>query len=400
MSDQAAPLRLKKNEERRLKAGHAWVFSNEIDASATPLSGFEPGQRVQIQENNGRALGEGYVNPHSLISARLVSRDHRYPFDASLIVHRIKVALSLRERLFTAPFYRLVFGESDGLPGVVVDRFDDVLVMQITTAGMERCIDDVVAALTKVVHPRAILLRNDSPIRKLEGLESYVRAALGEPDEEIEVLEGGARFRTALIGGQKTGWFYDQCDNRAQLPRYVKDARVLDVFSYAGAWGIQAALAGAQSVTCVDESQGAIDYVRSNAQLNAVQDRVQARQGEAFAVLREMREARERFDVVVIDPPAFIKRKKDMKEGVQAYRRLNQLAMQVLAKDGLLISCSCSHHLKREVLLDQMNGASRHVDREMRVLQHGYQSVDHPMHPAIPETEYLKVVFARVIGGA
>ena len=262
---------------------------------------------------------------------------------------------------------------------------------------METRLDEILAALDKVIRPKTVLLRNDSPVRELEGLPTYVRAGLGEPPEEVEVIEGEARFRVALAGGQKTGWFYDQRDNRRQLPRLVKDARVLDVFSYAGGWGIQSALAGAQAVTCVDNSAKAIDYVEINAELNGVASRVQTLQGEAFEVLRGLREAREHYDVVVIDPPAFIKRKKDLKEGIQAYRRLNQMAMQVLGKDGLLVSCSCSQHLPRQVLVQQMNGAARHLDRGLQVLAQGYQSMDHPIHPAIAETEYLKAVFARVV---
>lgn len=392
-----APLRLKRHEERRLRAGHLWVFSNEVDVAATPLTAFAPGQGVEIQDHQGRPLGTGYVNPHSLICARLVSRDRRHPFGPSLIVHRLKVALSLRQRLFDGPYYRLVYGESDGLPGLIVDRYGEVLVAQITTAGMEALLEEIVAALNRVLRPQAVLLRNDSPVRELEGLPLYRRAALGEPPQEVEVVEDGARFLAPLAEGQKTGWFYDQRDNRRWLPRLARGARVLDLFSYVGAWGVRAALCGAESVLCVDESARAVDYVARNAVRNGVEGRLQARRGDAFEVLKALREARERFDLVVVDPPAFIKRKKDVKEGVQAYRRLNQMAMQVLGKDGLLVSCSCSQHLQRAVLVEQLGGAARHLDRQLQILGHGHQAADHPIHPAIPETEYLKAVFCRVV---
>ncbi|MFA7387005.1 MAG: class I SAM-dependent rRNA methyltransferase [Thiohalobacteraceae bacterium] len=391
-----AALRLKKNEERRLRAGHLWIYSNEIDTAKTPLAGFVPGQPVLIEAANGKALGTGYVNPHSLICARLVSRDPAHVLDRSLLVHRLNIALALRERLYPKPYYRLVHGEGDALPGLVVDRYADVLVVQLTTAGMEAARDAVIAALDKVLKPRGILLRNDSSIRTLEGLHNYVEA-IGEVPDEIDLEENGARFRISVRAGQKTGWFYDQRENRARLARYVPGMRVLDLFSYGGGWGVQAALAGAREVLCVDASQDALDQVAINARLNAVSDAVQNRKGDAFDVLRELREAREHFDVVVLDPPAFIKRKKDVKAGIEAYQRINQQAMQVLAKDGILVSASCSYHLEAATLQQLVLAASRHVDRSLQILERGRQSPDHPTHPAIPETEYLKALYCRVL---
>ncbi|HEX7044315.1 MAG TPA: class I SAM-dependent rRNA methyltransferase [Burkholderiales bacterium] len=390
-------LRLNRNEDRRLRAGHVWVFSNEVDTRATPLAGFEPGAAVLIEDAAGRPLGTGYVNPHALICARLVSRDPRYVLDRSLITHRLNVALSLRERLFREPYYRLAFGDSDGLPGLVVDRYGDVLVAQLTTAGMERVKDDVVAALEKVLRPRAIWLRNDAPVRALEGLPSYAEAALGEVPETIALEEHGVRFEVPLRAGQKTGWFYDQRENRARLRAYARGARVLDLFSYAGGFGLQAAAAGAVSVLCVDSSAAAVEAIRRNAALNGLADKVSAEQADAFETLRRLRAARERFDIVVLDPPAFIKRKKDVKEGAQAYRRLNQMAMQVLARDGILVSCSCSYHLARDSLRALLLAASRHLDRFLMLVEEGHQAPDHPVHPAVPETAYLKAFIARVL---
>lgn len=391
-----ASLRLKKNEERRLRAGHLWIYSNEIDTGHTPLSGFEPGQPVLIEAANGKPLGTGYVNPHSLICARLVSRDPAHALGKSLLVHRLNVALALRERLYARPYYRLVHGEGDALPGLVVDRYGDVLVVQLTTAGMERARDAVIEALQKVIKPSAVLLRNDSSIRVLEGLGSYLEV-IGELPEQIELEENGLRFRVAAQSGQKTGWFYDQRENRARLLRYVKGMRVLDMFSYVGGWGIQAAAAGASEVLCVDASQDALTQVTANAELNNLQARVRTQKGDAFDVLRELREAREHFDVIVLDPPAFIKRKKDAKAGVEAYQRINQQAMQVLSKDGILVSASCSYHLEASALQQVVLAASRHVDRSLQILERGRQSADHPMHPAIPETEYLKALYCRVL---
>lgn len=392
-----APLRLKRNEDRRLRAGHVWVYSNEVDTAATPLTEFEPGQAAVIQDHAGRALGCGYVNPHTLICARLVSRDSAQPLNQSLLVHRLNVCRGLREKLFRQPYYRLAFSDSDGLPGLVVDRYGNVVVAQITTAGMERLREEVVAAIDKVLHPRAIVLRNDSASREVEGLGSYVEIPLGEMPDRVLIEENGMRFEAPVVEGQKTGWFYDQRMNRARLPDYVKGAAVLDLFSYTGAWGVQAAAAGAASVLCVDSSARAVDWIRGNAAMNGVEDRLSVLNDDAFETLRRLRAERRHFDVVIVDPPAFIKRKKDAKEGMRAYHRLNQMAMQVLAKDAILVSASCSYHLARSDLQQILLQSSRHLDRFLQLVEQGGQGPDHPVHPAIPETGYLKVFFSRIL---
>ncbi len=392
-----APLRLHKDEDRRLRAGHLWVYSNEIDVGVTPLRDFQPGQPVAIQASNGKTLGTGYINPHALLCARLVSRDLEHPLSPSLLVHRLNVALSLRERLYDRPFHRLVYGEGDGLPGLVVDRYGDLCVAQITTAGMERLKDEILAALQKVLKPATVLWRNDSRVRELEGLERTVADAAGEVPDTVMVEEDGLRFQVSPRTGQKTGWFYDQRDNRARLDRYVAGRRVLDMFSYVGAWGVRAAARGAREVLCVDSSTTALERAMVNAALNGVSERVSTEQGDAFETLKALREAHERFDVVIVDPPAFIKRRKDFKEGALAYRRLNEMAMQVLERDGLLVSCSCSQLLSRDVLIQTLLQGSRHLDRNLLILEQGRQGPDHPVLPAIPETDYLKAVFARVL---
>ncbi|HEV2110715.1 MAG TPA: class I SAM-dependent rRNA methyltransferase [Gammaproteobacteria bacterium] len=389
------PLILKKHEDRRLRAGHLWVFSNEVDTAKSSLKGFEPGDLVEIQSSNGHVIGTGYVNPNSLIAARILSRDPRHPPDRSLLVHRLNVALALRERLYPRPYYRLVFSESDGLPGLTVDRYDDVLVVQITTAGMERMKAEVVAALEKVIRPAAILLRNDTGIRELEGLPLYTESALGTVPDAVLVEEHGLKFQAPLAAGQKTGWFFDQYANRARLFPYVKQQRVLDVCSYVGAWGVQAAAHGAAGVTCVDSSAAALEWAGKNAAANGVQ--VALKEADAFDALKELREAGEKFGVVVLDPPAFVKRRKDLAAGSEAYRRLNQLAMQLLERDGMLISCSCSHHMSGEDLLAAIQSAARHLGRDAQVLEQGMQAPDHPVHPAIPETAYLKAFYLRVV---
>lgn len=386
-------LRLKPREDRRLSAGHLWVFSNEVDTARTPLTSFEPGALCRVVSDRDKFLGFAYVNPASLISARVLGRDPQHPPTPSLLVHRLQVALSLRRALYERPFYRLVFGESDGLPGLVLDRFDDVVVGQIATAGMEALKPHIVAAVQKVISPAAMVWKNDSGSRDLEGLPRYVETAFGEPPATVPVEEGGITFQVALGEGQKTGWFFDQAANRLALRKYVGGARVLDVFSYLGAWGLGALKAGATEVTCVDSSSAALDALQASAAANGLKPQVV--RGDAFEVMESMHAERRRFDVVVIDPPAFIKRKKDIPKGEAAYKRLNQLALQLLERDGILVSCSCSYHMSGDSLVQAIQRAARHLGRFVQIVEIGGQSPDHPIHPAIPETRYLKTYFCR-----
>ncbi len=390
-------LYLKRGEDARLRAGHLWVFSNEVDVARSPLSGFEPGDACAIVDHHGRPLGVGYVNPNSLIAARLVARGLEHALDRSLIVHRLNVALSLRERLHAEPYYRLVFGESDGLPGLTLDRFGDVLVGQTTTAGMERLKDEVTAAAVKVLGPRQLWWKNDAGSRAIERLPSYSDLGHGAYGGETIVHESGLTFGIDPVAGQKTGWFYDQRGNRDLLARFAAGKRVLDVFSYVGAWGLRAAAAGAAAVDCVDGSAGAVEAVARNAERNGLSARVRAIRADAFDHLKALREANERYDVVILDPPAFVKRRKDFKEGRLAYRRLNELGMQVLARDGILITCSCSYHMPRAALLETVQRGARHLDRQAQMLVSLQQGPDHPVHPAIPETDYLKGFVLRML---
>ncbi|WP_304526347.1 class I SAM-dependent rRNA methyltransferase [Halomonas sp. I5-271120] len=389
-------LRLKKNADRRLKAGHLWLYSNEIDTDATPLKTFEPGAQAVIEAHNGRAMAVAYVNPHSLICARVVSRDPEMRLDRSLLVHRFKQALGLRQRLFAKPFYRLVHGEGDLLPGLIVDRFDDVLVVQLNTLGMERMAEQVIDALDKVLSPRAIVFKNDSSGRRQEQLDRQVEVVKGELPEEVLLEENGVRFVARVLDGQKTGWFYDHRDNRAWLNKLVAGKRVLDVFSYVGGWGVQAAAHGASEVLCVDASSDALEHVAANAALNGLTDQVAVGEGDAFEAMAALKADDEQFDVVILDPPAFIKKRKDIPSGERAYSRLNREAMRLLGRDGLLMSASCSMHLAPERLVECVRGAVRHQDRHGQVIYQGHQGSDHPVHPSIPETDYLKALGVRV----
>jgi 23S rRNA (cytosine1962-C5)-methyltransferase len=380
-ASQLHELRLKRGEDRRLSAGHLWVFSNEVDTARTPLPGFEPGALCRVVSDRDKFLGYAYVNPHSLICARILGRDPEYPPNKSLIVHRLQVAQSLRRSLYDRPFYRLAYGESDALPGLVLDRFGDVVVGQIATAGMEAMRADVEAAVRKAIAPAALLWKNDSGARELEGLPAYVQTAFGDVPEFVEVDEGGVTFRIPLGAGQKTGWFFDQSANRLALRKYVGGARVLDVFSYLGGWGLGALRAGATEVTCVDSSAPALEGLQAAAAANGMKPAMI--RGDAFDVMEQLHAQKRRFDVVVIDPPAFIKRKKDIPKGEAAYRRLNQLAIQLLERDGVLVSCSCSYHLDPQQLLAAIQRGARHLDRFAQVVEVGGQAPDHPIHPAI-----------------
>ncbi|HEX7374998.1 MAG TPA: class I SAM-dependent rRNA methyltransferase [Steroidobacteraceae bacterium] len=389
-------LRLRHREDRRLTAGHLWVFSNEVDTARTPLTAFAPGDVVRVIGDKERFLGYAYVNPHALICARILGRDPEFLPGKSLFVHRLQVALALRERLYEQPFYRLAYGESDGLPGLVLDRYGDVVVGQIGTAGMEAMKDQVVDALGKVIRPKTVIWKNDSGARELEGLSSYVETAFGDTVEQANLIENGVEFEVPIGRGQKTGWFYDQASNRRSLLKYVRGLRVLDVFSYLGAWGLAAARADASEVVCVDSSAAALEMLSRTAAANGLGN-VRTIRDDAFDALAALREAGEKFDVVVIDPPAFIKRRKDTPKGQAAYRKLNQLAMQLLPRDGILVSCSCSHHLAPDELIDIVQQAARHLGRFAQVIEVGGHAPDHPLHPAIPETRYLKSLFCRVV---
>jgi 23S rRNA (cytosine1962-C5)-methyltransferase len=294
----------------------------------------------------------------------------------------------LRERLYAKPYYRLIFGESDGLPGLIVDRYGATVVVQVGTAGMERLKSQIQQALIEVVGCEALLFKNDSPARELEGLPSYVETGYGRVGDLGVVDEDDLKFQVPLAAGQKTGWFFDQAANRRALPQFMaRGARVLDVFSYVGAWGVRALRAGAREVLCVDSSAAALELAAGNAAGNAANgthgSKLKTVKGDAFEVLEELAAKGERFDVVVIDPPAFAKRKKDLPKALAAYKRLNQLAMQLIG-DGILVSCSCSFHVSAEDLRDAIARAARTAQKHVQILQMGGQAADHPVHPAIP----------------
>lgn len=387
---------LRKGAERRLSSGHCWVYSNEVDVAKTPLKSFTAGDLVEVTAAGGKVLGSAYMEPNALICARLYSQKPRRELNQELLEKRIKSALSLRQQFYTEPYYRLLFGDSDSLSGVVADRYGDYLVVQLNTAGIERYQNIIVAALVSVLSPKGILLRGDSRARKEANLDVKSTPAYGEVPAKLQLIENGVKFQIPVYDGQKTGWFYDHRSNRSRLKDYVKGKRVLDVFSYIGGWGIQAAALGASEVCFVDSSATALEGVLENARLNQCEDRVDVLKGSADKAMAALAEQGRRFDVVIVDPPAFIQRRRDIKQGMKAYQRINEAALGLLDGGGTLVSASCSMHLSWSDLRSVVNTAAQRRGLALQVLEQGHQAMDHPIHPAIPETEYIKTIFAAV----
>jgi len=382
-------LKLKKNECRRLRAGHLWVFSNEIDTHATPLSGFTPGETVTVTSHTGEKLGNAYINPHALICARLFSHLSHQSLDSEFLHKQIQNALRLRNDYFAQPFYRLVYGESDFLPGLIVDRFHNALVVQTSTLAMDLHQSAIIEALDAVINPDVIIVKNDLGARSLESLDSFVEVVKGNPGDTLSVVENDAQFEFSSLQGQKTGWFYDHRMNRRAMQSWAKDRNTLDVFSYLGGWGIQAAIAGARQVTCVDSSAAACDLLQSNAELNKVSESINIIRQDAFDALSTLNESSEKFDMIILDPPAFIKRKKDIKQGAAAYQRLNKLALRLLSENGILISASCSFHFPRNEHLKVLRNAAYKTGLRLQIVGENKYAPDHPVHPSISETDYL-----------
>lgn len=397
MTDRLPPLFLRKNEDRRLRAGHAWVYSNEVDTKRSPLTDLEPGQLVDVVSHIGKWIGRGYVNPHPLISARILTRLKRDQIDAEFIERRLEQALDMRKALFDEPYYRLAFAESDALAGLIVDRYGDVVVIQCNTAGMEKMKPLIVDALVKLLEPVAIVERSDSHARGLENLEASSGVIHGTLPESVEIIENNTRFAVDVEGGQKTGWFYDQRDNRAALAGIAEGQKILDVCSYTGSWGVTALKHGAASVTAIDSSSDALQMAKANASRNDVADKLETIEADAFDGLKELRQSNRKFDIVVLDPPAFIRRKKSSRDGLAAYQRLNTAALSLIVPGGVLVSCSCSYHASRDDMVNVLRKSSLESDRSLQIIREGSQSADHPVHPAMTETRYLKSLTALVL---
>jgi len=374
---------------KRVKAGHPWVYSNEIvmDAAAKKLP---PGIVVRLEAGSGEALGVAMFNPRTLIAARLLDRNPRAVIDRTFLTNKIAAAVRLRERIYPGGFYRLIHAEADGLPGLIVDRYGALCVIQANTAGMDVLLAELIEALDTVLEPSTIVLRNDAGARQLEGLAEDVRLVKGSLDGLTEVYEYGTPYLVDLREGQKTGWFYDQRDNRALVARMASGARVLDGYAYIGGFGISCARAGASDVTILDRSALSLDLSAQSAKLNGVDGVCKFTKAEVFPELERLGAAGERFDIVIVDPPAFVKSKKDLQAGVRGYRKLARLAAPLVTPGGLLFIASCSHNVDRSTFDDQVARGIEDADRSARILFEGGAGLDHPVHPALPETAYLK----------
>jgi 23S rRNA (cytosine1962-C5)-methyltransferase len=377
---------IKPREGRKARLGSPWIFSNEIvmDAAAKALP---PGALVHVKHDDGQDAGTGYFNSKSLIAVRLLARENGAAIDATFFTGRLKRALALRDMLYSKPFYRLAHAEGDGLPGLTIDRFGDVVVVQVTTAGMEALLTPLKMALETVLAPASIILRNDTSARALEGLESYVRAEKGEMGR-IAVEENGARYFADLGQGQKTGWYYDQRDNRAFIAGLAKGKSVLDAYSYTGGFGILAAKAGATETVCLDSSAPALTLAEESAAANKIS--LSAVKADVFEELERLAAQKEVFDIVVADPPPFVKSKKDLEPGAKAYRKLARLAAAVTKPGGTLLLASCSHNIPTDRFAAECAAGIMRSGRKASLIRSAGASPDHPVHPMLPESAYLK----------
>jgi len=394
MAAPAPRLVLRKNQDRRVRSGHPWVFSNEVAAvEGDPADG----DLVEVHDFRGAFLGRAYFNRKSLICARILTRG-RDPIDAAFFVRRIERALRLRESVLPGErVVRLVYGEADQLPGLVVDRYGDYLAVQILTLGIETRAEMVREALEHVLAPKGAVRVADSSLRELEGLSLERSLWWGEVPERLEVELEGFRIEADLFHGQKTGLFLDQRLNRRRAESRAAGRKVLDLFCYQGEWALHAARGGAADVLAVDSSEPALEAAARNLERNGGASQVRLRRGDSFNVARELERTGERFGMVVLDPPALIKSRRTIAAGARAYREINRAAMALLQEEGILISCSCSHHLEdplfRQVLLE----AARAAHRPFRILEWEGESPDHPQLLAVPETHYLKCAVLQAI---
>ena len=381
-------VRLKAKEGRRLRAGAPWAFSNEIDMNAAAKA-LKPGTVVNVVGDDGNELGTGYFNPNSLIAIRLLDARSKVAPDGKFLVERLSRAKSLRDSLYDKPFYRLVHAEGDHLPGLTIDRFGDACVVQITTAGMDGLREPLLAALDKVLAPTDVILRADTPSRALEGLDSYVRAEKGSATR-IAVEENGIRYFADLGAGQKTGWYYDQRDNRAFMASLAHGKSVLDTYCYTGGFALAAAKAGAREAIGLDSSQPALALAEDSARANGLSAKFV--KAEVFEELERLGNAKETFDIVIADPPPFVKSRKDLEPGAKAYRKLARLSARLVAKEGFLLLASCSHNIAPDRFASECALGIQRAGRQARLIRQSGAGPDHPVHPMLPESAYLKAL--------
>jgi 23S rRNA (cytosine1962-C5)-methyltransferase len=386
------PLRLKKGKETAIAKGYPWIFSGDvIDSSQwrlAPSGGF-----ASIENHKGERLGIGYINPQSQIVARVLTLKAE-PVDTLFFRKRLEKALELRQKIIEVPYYRLVHAEADGFPGLLIDRFDDNYIVQVGTAGMDALKPLWIMALESLLAPRAIVLRNDTSARELEKLPREVQVMKGAVPEVVEVLENEFTYYADLLHGQKTGWFYDQRDNHKLIAAMAKGKTVLDIYAHSGGFGLLAAKQGAKEVTLVDSSALALKLAKKAAEKNGVSaDMIQ---GDAFEVMQKLEKEGQRYDIVIADPPPFVKAKKDIAAGLKGYVKMAKLAAALVAPGGILFAASCSHHAGRSAFNKAVTDGIKQAGREGKILKQTGAAPDHPRHPQLPQSEYLKGVLLQL----
>lgn len=390
---------LKKGEGRMLKSGGLWIFDNEI---ASILGSFEDGDIVAVHDFDGYGLGKGFINRNSKIRVRMMTRNRHQEIDEAFLKMRVQEAWDYRKKVSDTGSCRVIFGEADFLPGLVVDKFSDVLVVQSLALGIDRLKDQIVELLKEVlaadgIKIRGVYERSDAKVRRQEGMELY-KGFIGEPfDTNVEIEENGVRYMVDVKDGQKTGFFLDQKYNRKAIQHLCKDAKVLDCFTHTGSFALNAGYGGAKEVTGVDASELAVEQATLNSKLNGMEDRVKFICRDVFELLPELEEKGEKFDVVILDPPAFTKSRNSVKNAVKGYREINLRAMKLVRDGGFLATCSCSHFMTYELFTQTIHQAARNVHKRLRQVEYRTQAPDHPILWAAEESYYLKFYVFQVV---
>ena len=390
---------LKKGEGRMLKSGGLWIFDNEI---ASILGSFEDGDIVAVHDFDGYGLGKGFINRNSKIRVRMMTRNRHQEIDEAFLKMRVQEAWDYRKKVSDTGSCRVIFGEADFLPGLVVDKFSDVLVVQSLALGIDRLKDQIVELLKEVlavdgIKIRGVYERSDAKVRRQEGMELY-KGFIGEAfDTNVDIEENGVRYMVDVKDGQKTGFFLDQKYNRKAIQHLCKDAKVLDCFTHTGSFALNAGYGGAKEVTGVDASELAVEQAILNSKLNGMEDRVKFICRDVFELLPELEEKGEKFDVVILDPPAFTKSRNSVKNAVKGYREINLRAMKLVRDGGFLATCSCSHFMTYELFTQTIHQAARNVHKRLRQVEYRTQAPDHPILWAAEESYYLKFYIFQVV---
>lgn len=394
-----AVVTLKKGEGRMLKSGGLWIFDNEI---ASVMGEFENGDVVFVRDFDGYPMGRGFINRNSRIRVRMMTRNKDQEVDEAFLEMRVRNAWEYRKKTVDISSCRVIFGEADFLPGLVVDKFSDVLVVQSLALGIDRMKDTIVSLLKKVlledgIAVRGVYERSDAKVREQEGMER-TKGFLGEPfDTEVEIVENGVRYLVDVKDGQKTGFFLDQKYNRLAVQRLCRNARVLDCFTHTGSFALNAGIAGAREVTGVDASELGVEQARKNAELNHLEDRVKFICEDVFELLPKLEAKGEKYDVIILDPPAFTKSRNSVKNAVKGYREINLRAMKLVKDGGYLATCSCSHFMTYELFTKTLHQAAQNVHRRLRQVEYRTQAPDHPILWAAEESYYLKFYIFQVV---